>query len=115
MRFTPRPSDLCNIATMADRKHLTTWLRNQPMANLGGILLIAFILMALFAPWLAPHDPAQLDLNARLMSPSAHHWFGTDELGRDVLSRIIYGARISLTVAVSVVAISLALGLVLGG
>ncbi|HZL26556.1 MAG TPA: ABC transporter permease, partial [Acidobacteriaceae bacterium] len=59
--------------------------------------------------------PAQLDLNARLMSPSASHWFGTDELGRDVLSRTIYGARVSLTVAVSVVSISLALGLLLGG
>ena len=100
---------------MADQNNTITWLRNQPMATLGGALLIAFILMAIFAPWLAPHDPAQLNLNARLMSPSAHHWFGTDELGRDVLSRTIYGARVSLTVAVSVVAISLALGLVLGG
>ncbi|HEY5330283.1 MAG TPA: ABC transporter permease [Acidobacteriaceae bacterium] len=100
---------------MADRNKTITWLRTQPMATLGGILLIAFILMALFAPWLAPHDPAQLDLNSRLMSPSASHWFGTDELGRDVLSRTIYGARVSLTVAVSVVAISLTLGLILGG
>ncbi len=100
---------------MANQNHIITWLRNQPMATLGGVLLIAFVFMALFAPWLAPHDPAQLDLNARLASPSAGHWFGTDELGRDVLSRTIYGARISLTVAVSVVAISLALGLVLGG
>jgi len=100
---------------MADQNTTIIWLRNQPMATLGGALLIAFIVMALFAPWLAPHDPAQLDLNARLLSPSAHHWFGTDELGRDVLSRIIYGARVSLTVAVSVVAVSLVLGLVLGG
>lgn len=97
------------------RNTIVLWLRNQPLATLGGALLIAFILMAIFAPWLAPHDPAQLDLNARLMSPSLHHWFGTDELGRDVLSRTIYGARVSLTVAVCVVAISLALGLVLGG
>jgi peptide/nickel transport system permease protein len=100
---------------MADRNKTITWLRTQPMATLGGILIIAFILMALFAPWLAPHDPAQLDLNSRLMGPSASHWFGTDELGRDVLSRTIYGARVSLTVAVSVVAVSLVLGLILGG
>lgn len=104
------------MALPPDSRNATlTWLRNQPMATLGGILLIGFIVMALFAPWLAPHDPAQLDLNSRLMGPSAHHWFGTDELGRDVLSRTIYGARVSLTVAVSVVAVSLVLGLILGG
>jgi peptide/nickel transport system permease protein len=97
------------------RTGLITWTRNQPMATAGVVLLIAFVLMAILAPWLAPHDPAQLDLTARLMPPSHGHWFGTDELGRDILSRTIYGARVSLTVAVSVVAISLALGLLLGG
>jgi peptide/nickel transport system permease protein len=97
------------------RESITHWMRNQPMATAGAALLLAFVLMALLAPWLAPHDPAQLDLNARLMPPSHGHWFGTDELGRDVLSRTIYGGRVSLTVAVSVVAISLVLGLVLGG
>jgi peptide/nickel transport system permease protein len=90
-------------------------MRNQPMATAGLVLLAAFVLMAILAPWLAPHDPAQLDLTARLMPPSHGHWFGTDELGRDILSRTIYGARVSLTVAVSVVALSLALGLLLGG
>ncbi|MEO7029810.1 MAG: ABC transporter permease [Acidobacteriaceae bacterium] len=90
-------------------------MRNQPMAAAGGVLLFGFILTALLAPWIAPHDPAQLDLAARLVPPSHGHWFGTDELGRDILSRTIYGARVSLTVAVSVVAISLALGMVLGG
>jgi len=90
-------------------------MRNQPMATAGIVLLIAFVLMAILAPWIAPHDPAQLDLTTRLMPPSHGHWFGTDELGRDILSRTIYGARVSLTVAVSVVALSLALGLLLGG
>jgi len=69
---------------------------------------------AIFAPWLSPHDPAQLDLSGRLLPPGHQHWFGTDELGRDILSRTIYGARISMTVAVSVVTLSLALGLVAG-
>jgi len=73
-----------------------------------------FLLCAVFARLLAPHDPAQLDLAARLTPPSAAHWFGTDELGRDVLSRTLYGARVSLTVAFAVVAISLLTGLVLG-
>jgi peptide/nickel transport system permease protein len=90
-------------------------MRNQPMATAGGGLLLIFFFMAVFAPWISPHDPAQLDLAARLIPPSSGHWFGTDELGRDIFSRTIYGARVSLTVAISVVTISLALGLILGG
>jgi peptide/nickel transport system permease protein len=77
-------------------------------------LLTVFLVCAAFAPWLAPQDPAQLDLVGRLASPSGAHWFGTDELGRDILSRTLYGARISLVVAVSVVGLSGALGLVAG-
>ena len=88
--------------------------KQQPLAALGIVLLILFTLCALFAPWLAPYDPARLDLTGRLMGPSAAHWFGTDELGRDILSRTIYGARISMIVAVSVVGLSLAVGLVAG-
>lgn len=98
---------------------MSTFLRrsviSQPLAAAGVLLLILFAAMALLAPWLAPANPASIDLMHRLAAPSAHHWFGTDELGRDILSRIIYGARLSLTVAVSVVACSLSLGIVLGG
>jgi peptide/nickel transport system permease protein len=90
------------------------WPR-QPRAVVGLAVLVCFGLAAVFAPRIAPSDPAAIDLNQRLGPPSAAHWFGTDELGRDELSRVIFGARISLFVAVSVVAISLALGLVLGG
>jgi peptide/nickel transport system permease protein len=84
------------------------------LAVTGVLLLLLFAVCAIFAPWLAPHDPAQLDLNARLLPPSHAHLFGTDELGRDILSRTIFGARISLIVAVSVVSISLAIGLMAG-
>ncbi len=84
------------------------------LAIAGGVLLLLFTICAVFAPLLAPHDPAQLDLNARLLPPSAAHLFGTDELGRDIFSRILFGARISLIVAVSVVSISLAIGLAAG-
>ncbi|GGA57364.1 glutathione ABC transporter permease GsiD [Edaphobacter acidisoli] len=90
-------------------------VRQQPLAAFGLVLLVIFITCALFAPWLAPYDPAQLNLTSRLMSPSPAHWFGTDALGRDILSRTIYGARISLIVSVSVVGLSLAIGLVAGG
>jgi peptide/nickel transport system permease protein len=85
------------------------------LAAVGIALLGVFAICAVFAPWLAPQDPAQLDLTGRLMGPSVAHWFGTDELGRDILSRILFGARISLIVAVSVVGLSLAVGLVAGG
>jgi peptide/nickel transport system permease protein len=90
-------------------------MRRQPLAALGVTLLLFFVVCAVFAPWLAPQDPAQLDLTGRLMGPSAAHWFGTDELGRDILSRTLFGARISLVVAVSVVGLSLIVGLVAGG
>ena len=89
--------------------------KRQPLAALGLVLLVIFVVCAIFAPWLAPYDPAQLDLSGRLMSPSWAHWFGTDALGRDILSRTLYGARISLIVAVSVVGLSLVIGIVAGG
>jgi peptide/nickel transport system permease protein len=88
--------------------------RLNPLATLGAVMVTIFALMAIFAPWLAPHDPASIDLPHRLAAPSAAHWFGTDELGRDILSRIIFGARISMLVGVSVVTLSLLLGLLVG-
>ena len=88
---------------------------SQPLAAAGAVLLVLFAVMAIFAPWIAPANPASIDLLHRLAPPSAAHWFGTDELGRDILSRVIYGARLSLTVAVSVVGISCSIGIILGG
>lgn len=88
--------------------------RHNPLAAAGVVLVIAFVLCAVFAPWLAPYDPAHINLPARLEAPSTAHWCGTDELGRDILSRLIYGARISMLVGSSVVATSLALGLIIG-
>jgi peptide/nickel transport system permease protein len=84
------------------------------LATLGVVMICLFALFAAFAPWLAPQDPAHIDLPARLAHPSASHWMGTDELGRDVFSRIIYGARISMLVGTCVVAASLLLGLIFG-
>ncbi|MGA9568033.1 MAG: ABC transporter permease [Candidatus Korobacteraceae bacterium] len=84
------------------------------LATAGAVMITVFVVCALFAPWIAPQDPAFIDLPSRLMGPSAAHWFGTDELGRDILSRIIYGARISMLVGTCVVAVSLTLGLIFG-
>ena len=95
-------------------KSFAVAIRRQPLAAIGLTLIALFLACALFAPWLAPHDPAQLDLTGRLLPPSLSHWFGTDELGRDIFSRILFGARISMVVAVSVVGLGLALGLIAG-
>jgi len=89
-------------------------MAQQPLAAAGIGLLVLFVFCGVFAPWLAPQDPAQLDLGERLLTPTRAHWFGTDELGRDILSRVLFGARISLEVSTSVVGLSLALGLVAG-
>jgi peptide/nickel transport system permease protein len=84
------------------------------LSTAGAVMIVAFVACALLAPWLAPYDPANIDLPARLKPPSGAHWFGTDELGRDILSRVIYGARISMLVGTCVVAASLTLGLIFG-
>ncbi|MGB6193489.1 MAG: ABC transporter permease [Terracidiphilus sp.] len=91
------------------------YLRHQPLALAGVLLLSVFLLAGIAAPWIAPYNPAAIDLVHRLESPSATHLAGTDELGRDTLSRLLWGARLSLAVSVTVVSISLALGMVVGG
>ncbi|MBX3529050.1 MAG: ABC transporter permease [Rhizobiaceae bacterium] len=73
-------------------------------------VLVAFVVLALLAPWVAPYDPNAQDLLSRLKPYSAEHWLGTDEYGRDQLSRLIFGARVSLLAAVEVVAVGLLLG-----
>jgi len=88
--------------------------RGNPLAAIGVVLVTIFVICALFAPWIAPQDPAHIDLPIRLAGPSSTHWCGTDELGRDILSRLIYGSRISMLVGSCVVAASLALGLIVG-
>jgi peptide/nickel transport system permease protein len=95
-------------------KRLLHAARSNPLATIGIVLVVLFVVLAVFAPLLAPQDPAVLDLPSRLSTPSSSHCFGTDELGRDILSRIIYGARISMLVGTSVVAFSLLLGLIVG-
>jgi peptide/nickel transport system permease protein len=90
-------------------------MRRQPLAVLAVLLLAAFFLAGVAAPWIAPYNPAHIDLLHRLESPSAAHLAGTDELGRDTLSRLLWGARISLAVSLTVVGVSLALGIAIGG
>jgi len=106
--------DRMSAATISFRRRIAGNARHNPLAPTGVVLVIIFVFFALFAPWIAPQDPAAINLPARLNLPSNAHWFGTDELGRDILSRVIYGARISMLVGSSVVATSLTLGLIIG-
>src|ERR1039458_7052464 len=94
--------------------NLTGSLFRNPLAIFGAALILLFAFCAIFGPLIAPRDPAFIDLAARLQPPSVHHLFGTDELGRDLFSRILYGARIALIVGTSVVAGSLLLGTIVG-
>lgn len=89
-------------------------LRRDPWTMLGAIIVVIFLFLAIFAPWLAPFSPTRGDILSRLQSPSAEHWFGTDGLGRDLFSRILYGARLSALVGFLAVAVSGVIGIGLG-
>jgi len=93
---------------------LRQFLRQSALARVGFAVATLLILAALLAPWIAPANPSSQDLPSRLQAPSRAHWMGTDELGRDTLSRTIYGARISLMVAISVVCGCGTTGLLIG-
>jgi peptide/nickel transport system permease protein len=89
-------------------------LASRRAAMFGLAVVAFFVLLALFAPWIAPYDPLQTSWAAIRKPPSAAHWFGTDEIGRDVLSRVIFGARASLAAGVVSVSIALSLGVPIG-
>src|SRR5262245_39274690 len=89
-------------------------MRRNPLTICSLAVIALLIVCALAAPLLAPHDPAAQELPRRLTSPSTTNWLGMDELGRDELSRLIYGARISVQVGVCVVAVSVLVGMIAG-
>jgi peptide/nickel transport system permease protein len=95
-------------------KGLRQFIRRSGLGRWGLVLSLLLLVLALGAPWLAPYNPASQNLSVRLSPPSAGHWMGTDELGRDILSRILYGARVSMLVSVSVVLGAGLLGLAVG-
>jgi len=92
---------------------LRVWLSRKVVA-LGTIVILILVLTALFAPWLAPYDPFKTNLREALRSPSSAHLLGTDALGRDILSRVIYGSRTSLEVGVIAVGLAAISGMLLG-
>lgn len=89
-------------------------LLTNPRLVIAGLGILVVMLMAFFAPLLAPYDPLELNTRQALKSPSAEHWFGTDEYGRDIFSRVIYGSQISLRVAAGAVAFATFFGVLLG-
>ena len=92
------------------------WLafRKNPAAVVGLVIVLALLLMAAFAPLIAQHDPLAQALDQRLLAPSAKHWFGTDALGRDIFSRVVYGTRVTLVIVMLVVITVGPLGLLIG-
>jgi len=89
-------------------------LARRPAAMFGAVVLLAIATLAIFAPWLAPYDPLATSWSAVRKAPSVAHWFGTDEVGRDVLARVIWGARASLAAGVIAVAIAVGVGVPIG-
>jgi peptide/nickel transport system permease protein len=110
-------SEITAVAPLEPRAAWADVLRRilrDPLGALGTALVLLFILSAVLAPWIAPYEPSALDVPARLQGPSVAHPLGTDNLGRDVLSRVLYGGRIALAVALTAVGLSLVGGILLG-
>ena len=105
---------LASIGSFIRRREKLVLFLRSGLGVLGFVLVAMFFVSALCAPWLATHDPNQLDIPARLSGPSADHLLGADQLGRDTYSRILYGGRVALKVAAIGVSTSLVVGLILG-
>src|SRR5260370_41167753 len=84
------------------------------LSFIGIVTVVVFVAVALFAPWIATHDVGLTNLSVRYMAPSAGHWFGTDSTGRDIFSRVVFGARISLEVGIVDVTVSAFVGTLIG-
>ncbi|MFA7665766.1 MAG: ABC transporter permease [Burkholderiaceae bacterium] len=96
------------------KRGFRVWLRRHPTIFFGGVVLILMAAVAVFAPWLGTTDPLALSPIRRLRQPGQEWWFGTDMLGRDVYSRVIYGTRVSLSVGLAVAVLSSVVGLAIG-
>jgi peptide/nickel transport system permease protein len=103
-----------NTKTMSGTGRFFKVFLNRGVVVFGIIIILLFIIAAVFAPWLAPYDPAKIDMNNTLLQPSKAHWLGTDALGRDVLSRTMYGTQTSLLIGFFVVVLGSIVGMALG-
>jgi peptide/nickel transport system permease protein len=112
MEFQPRKTN--RLQRFLDRIPILGDVLRRPLGALGFIIVFLFLLMVIFAPYLAPYDFAEQDIANMLQGPSRAHLLGTDHLGRDLWSRIVYGSRIALGVALPSVTVALSAGLVIG-
>jgi ABC-type dipeptide/oligopeptide/nickel transport system permease subunit len=96
------------------RRRFLQPLMRQRSAVVGLVIILAYVFAALFAPWLATHDPTAQDLGAALQGPSAAHWLGTDSFGQDLYSRLLYGAQLALIIGFASVALGLVVGVAIG-
>jgi len=112
--FREAPSLPNVLPVPKERGRVMGFIYRHPTIVIGGVLVGLMILIAIFAPWLGTKDPTALAPARRTREPSAMYWFGTDMLGRDVYSRVLYGARVSLTVGFSVAALAAIMGTTLG-
>jgi len=110
-----RPTDITELGA-ARPLRVDVWrrFRRNKLAMIGLGFIVLLVLTAIFAPWIAPYDITERTSGAFRQGPSTDHWFGTDGIGRDVFSRVVYGARVSLRIAFGATVISLSIGLVLG-
>jgi peptide/nickel transport system permease protein len=108
------PTRLVRPAAVSRRRRLLRLFRRSRLGVSGAILLSIVVFAALFAPWVAPRDPLSLNPAIRLQPPSGRSWFGTDDFGRDVFSRVVYGSRLSLEVGGLVVLFTAMLGIIAG-
>ena len=104
----PRPAEAGRLSAAL------YFLRRNPRMIIGGIIVLAWVLVALLSPFIAPYDPIKVNVLDSLQPPNSQHWLGTDDLGRDVLSRVMWGSRVSLSVGLISVSIGLLVGTSLG-
>jgi peptide/nickel transport system permease protein len=112
MQYVEKPTN--RIGQFIDRLPVLSDVIRQPLGALGFLIVSIFILTVIFAPLIAPYDYARQDIPNRLQGPSEKYWLGTDYLGRDLFSRLVYGSRIALGTAIPSVAIALSIGICLG-
>jgi peptide/nickel transport system permease protein len=105
---------MSSVDASSTLRHTAWVLRGNPVTAVAAACAVVLALIAIFAPWLAPYDPIASDVPQALQPPSAAHWAGTDQLGRDVLSRLIVATQLDLAIAITAVAVSFALGAVIG-
>ena len=111
-----KPVSVLETLLPSDGLIISTWrkLRRDPLGMLGLVIVLGVGCLAVFAPWLTQHDPNEVDVYARLLPPSAEHWMGTDQLGRDIYSRLLYGGRVAMKVSIVAISVAMAIGIALG-